>query len=657
MNINLSSVSESPKAAKVVSESIETDGEVTESGGFFSKLASLIKGEGSDEAKSAKAATDAETTGESDTEVEDIKVASAKSQSADELLSDESSSDEGSSDSEAQAVKGAGEALAQEENDDPELTSKGASGQDATAEKIVSENDQVLQRLDEANKALQPKDGKPLPQTEANPLANDNSELTEGDEQQVKSQLNGGLTAVKAGDAALDSATADSEVVIPESAQRFVQSSQEQALMTEADETKVQSAEAVVAASVLSDEIDLENLTEQQVSEIKAAQAITEEEVAAVTDKPDSDNSVKEQASDNDLELVTTASGAAVLASGAAAVTGESATQVTKGAAQKVETVTPTVDATSQVDAAQSAEQVDPTIAAATVATASAIPWASSEVASEELIAQEAKAKPQVGQAQPAVVAQSVQQALTAQGSQTPLPNTQTSLPPDLALNMVNSAAAAPNVTVAQDQALLKAALGANAAAGIGKLAKGSDTSGAQGESSFAQQIAQASGQQAGTQFNAVRAEQVAAHAPLQLNREMAGDQVAERVQMMMSKNLKNIDIRLDPPELGRMQIRMNMNGDGTAVHFTVANQQARDVIEQSMPRLREMLAQQGLQLSDTSVQQQSSGQQGRYAADGQGQSGQGSGNQTLTGEENLEPDINLDLNVAAKRDGISYYA
>ena len=111
-----------------------------------------------------------------------------------------------------------------------------------------------------------------------------------------------------------------------------------------------------------------------------------------------------------------------------------------------------------------------------------------------------------------------------------------------------------------------------------------------------------------------MRAEQAAAQAPLPLNRELAGDQVAERVQMMMSKNLKNVDIRLDPPELGRLQIRLNVGGDGATVHFTVANQQARDVIEQSMPRLREMLAQQGVQLGDSSVQQQSSGQHNRYA-------------------------------------------
>ncbi|MCE9833025.1 flagellar hook-length control protein FliK, partial [Vibrio diabolicus] len=81
-----------------------------------------------------------------------------------------------------------------------------------------------------------------------------------------------------------------------------------------------------------------------------------------------------------------------------------------------------------------------------------------------------------------------------------------------------------------------------------------------------------------------------------------ANEQVAEKVQMMMSKNLKNLDIRLDPPELGRMQIRMTMNNDVANVHFTVNNTQARDIIEQTLPRLREMLAQQGMQLADSSV-------------------------------------------------------
>ncbi len=148
------------------------------------------------------------------------------------------------------------------------------------------------------------------------------------------------------------------------------------------------------------------------------------------------------------------------------------------------------------------------------------------------------------------------------------------------------------------------------------------------------------------------------AQLPLQLTKELANDQVAEKVQMMMSKNLKNLDIRLDPPELGRMQIRMTMNSDLANVHFTVTNPQARDIIEQTLPRLREMLAQQGVQLADSSVQQQSSGQQqhGYTAAEQNKQGGFGRGFSRQT-EEEFDGGVELNVKVSSPRDGISFYA
>ncbi|TOK70885.1 flagellar hook-length control protein FliK [Vibrio parahaemolyticus] len=175
----------------------------------------------------------------------------------------------------------------------------------------------------------------------------------------------------------------------------------------------------------------------------------------------------------------------------------------------------------------------------------------------------------------------------------------------------------------------------------------------------LAGQLQAAAGQQGVAAQQQTRAEAAQqAQLPLQLTKELANEQVAEKVQMMMSKNLKNLDIRLDPPELGRMQIRMTMNNDLANVHFTVTNPQARDIIEQTLPRLREMLAQQGMQLADSSVQQQSSGQQqSGYAAaeqNGQGTSGRGFSGQS---DENFDADVNLDLNVVLKRDGISFYA
>ncbi|EID4418678.1 flagellar hook-length control protein FliK [Vibrio vulnificus] len=226
-------------------------------------------------------------------------------------------------------------------------------------------------------------------------------------------------------------------------------------------------------------------------------------------------------------------------------------------------------------------------------------------------------------------------------------------LPEGMTANTIPTAfnpAASPDVAKSPVQSM-QAAL---AAAGLASV-KGSskqtstETQGAQPTTSL---------YSAQTVTGQTRAENVAAQQPpMPLTRELANEQVAEKVQMMMSKNVKQLDIRLDPPELGRMQIRMTMNNDIANVHFTVTNPQARDIIEQTLPRLREMLAQQGMQLADSSVQQQASGQQQRqYSADGQG-NGQQSSRFASSNEENLEADVKLDLNVTSKRDGISFYA
>ncbi|MGR5500706.1 flagellar hook-length control protein FliK [Vibrio sp. DNB22_10_4] len=147
-----------------------------------------------------------------------------------------------------------------------------------------------------------------------------------------------------------------------------------------------------------------------------------------------------------------------------------------------------------------------------------------------------------------------------------------------------------------------------------------------------------------------------AVQSPMVLTKENASDQVAERVQMMMSKNLKHVDIRLDPPELGRMQIRMSLNNDSATVHFTVQNQQTRDMVDQAMPRLREMLSQQGIQLADTSVQQQ--GQQQRHASNGSGTGDSGNSASNGSGDvDSVENGTSVEVAVKQNNDGISYYA
>ncbi|WP_445427747.1 flagellar hook-length control protein FliK [Alishewanella sp. HL-SH05] len=109
----------------------------------------------------------------------------------------------------------------------------------------------------------------------------------------------------------------------------------------------------------------------------------------------------------------------------------------------------------------------------------------------------------------------------------------------------------------------------------------------------------------------------------LQLQQDAAG-QLRERVQIMVRQNIQVADIRLDPAELGQMQIRVNLQQEQASVQFIVQQAHAKELLEQQMPRLRELLQQQGIQLGEGQVQQQS--RQDRQSADSGSQQGQGQG-------------------------------
>lgn len=86
------------------------------------------------------------------------------------------------------------------------------------------------------------------------------------------------------------------------------------------------------------------------------------------------------------------------------------------------------------------------------------------------------------------------------------------------------------------------------------------------------------------------------------------GQAVGERMIMMAQHGPRSAQIQLDPPELGSMQIRVHVQGqDQISVSFTSPNPAVREALEQQMPRLREMLAEQGLELSEGAISDDSS--------------------------------------------------
>lgn len=95
---------------------------------------------------------------------------------------------------------------------------------------------------------------------------------------------------------------------------------------------------------------------------------------------------------------------------------------------------------------------------------------------------------------------------------------------------------------------------------------------------------------------------------------EQNAKQLAQQAQVVVSQNLQEADIRLNPSELGGLKIQIKMEQGEVQVQFVASSPQAKELIEQAMPRLREMLNQQGMNLG-----QQGQGQQpGQQQAQGQ---------------------------------------
>lgn len=149
----------------------------------------------------------------------------------------------------------------------------------------------------------------------------------------------------------------------------------------------------------------------------------------------------------------------------------------------------------------------------------------------------------------------------------------------------------------------------------------------------------------------------------LKLASQEAPAELHQKVNVMLAEKLQQAEIQLDPLGLGKMKIQIQIGADSQAnVHFVVQHGQTREMLEQAMPRLRDMLAGQGIQLGQTQVQQQSQQQQqqGQPTFNGQGQQGQ-SGGQSHAGNGLVEGEpttANLSLLVESTNgSGIDFYA
>ncbi|MBY4675950.1 flagellar hook-length control protein FliK [Marinobacterium arenosum] len=110
---------------------------------------------------------------------------------------------------------------------------------------------------------------------------------------------------------------------------------------------------------------------------------------------------------------------------------------------------------------------------------------------------------------------------------------------------------------------------------------------------------------------------------------------LGERVVWLANQQSRVAEIQLDPPELGSLQVRIQVNQDQVSVSFVSPHASVRDTVEQSLVRLREMFAEQGLNLADSSVADHSSGER-HEGRDGESGERAGYAQSGLGGDEEL---------------------
>lgn len=75
-----------------------------------------------------------------------------------------------------------------------------------------------------------------------------------------------------------------------------------------------------------------------------------------------------------------------------------------------------------------------------------------------------------------------------------------------------------------------------------------------------------------------------------------------DRILWLVNKRQPVAELRLNPPHLGSVEVRIAVQGDQAQVHFQVPSGAVRDAVEAALPRLRDLFTEAGIDLSDVGV-------------------------------------------------------
>jgi len=122
----------------------------------------------------------------------------------------------------------------------------------------------------------------------------------------------------------------------------------------------------------------------------------------------------------------------------------------------------------------------------------------------------------------------------------------------------------------------------------------------------------------------------------------------SNQIIVMANNGIQHAKIKLNPLSLGPVEAMVRLSGETAVVNLSAVNLTTKDALESAIPRLKEMLNENGFSQVDVNVSHQDKKQQQEAALDSKTSSNNEHGNSTMPGDEQLSDD-DLDSDVDAQ--------
>jgi flagellar hook-length control protein FliK len=122
-----------------------------------------------------------------------------------------------------------------------------------------------------------------------------------------------------------------------------------------------------------------------------------------------------------------------------------------------------------------------------------------------------------------------------------------------------------------------------------------------------------------------------------QVGTEAWENQVGQKVVYMVGSDEQTASLTLNPPDLGPLQVVLSVSNDQASVTFSANQEEVRQALEDALPRLREMMSENGIALGNATVnagmpdnrqaQEQAARNSGGFSGNGNGRGRGDNGN------------------------------